>query len=533
MADENKQSSHSDELYKILDEYRSESKKPESAQDSGDLSRNYIEDGTDDALSILSAGKSATSDGALSFEPSPEETETEAEDNGIPEALFGHLSNEGQGVGEDIHAVSNPHFTDSFTPVDPPQTPEEPDGESDDDDDEQESRVGKVGRIFQRLSVVPKAVIYIVLVVLVSAYLSYYIISIGNDVFALVPPEVGSVEIEISEGATDEEVAEMLADNGVIEYGWVYKLYMRYRGSGDSSTEYIPGKHTINREYNYSQIITALTTNYVNREVLRVTIPEGYTVDQIIDLFVSNGLGTREKYVEAINEYPYKHEFVKLLDETGYPEERKYRLEGYLFPDTYDFYNTTSEVYVINTLLNTFNEKFWKDFVKKNSDGVSYQNMMEEDYGMTFDEIITLASMVQAEGKTAEDFEYISYVFHNRLSHKSTFPKLESDATIQYVLEKRETDSSQIDISLDSPYNTYLYDGLPPGAICNPGLDAFMSAMFPSAPQNSNGKDIDAYFFVSNNAGKTYYASGRNGHENNKAQVVKDNEAIENGTYDG
>ena len=151
---------------------------------------------------------------------------------------------------------------------------------------------------------------------------------------------------------------------------------------------------------------------------------------------------------------------------------------------------------------------------------------------MDFDDIVVLASMVQAEGKTAEDFEYISYVFHNRLSHSGSFPKLESDATIQYALEVRETDSSKIDVSYETPYNTYLYDGLPPGAICNPGLDAFTAAMFPSAPLNEKDKAIDAYFFVSNNAGKTYYASSRSGHEKNKAQVAKDNEAIESSTYE-
>ncbi|MBR4799018.1 MAG: endolytic transglycosylase MltG, partial [Clostridia bacterium] len=212
---------------------------------------------------------------------------------------------------------------------------------------------------------------------------------------------------------------------------------------------------------------------------------------------------------------------------------RKYRLEGYLFPDTYEFYVTTSEVYVINALLNNFNEKFWKEFNKTDSDGDSYRKMMEDRYGMNFDEIITLASMVQAEGKTAEDFERISYVFHNRLKHKDTFPRLESDATIQYALEKREQDASKIDISLDTPYNTYLYDGLPPGAICNPGIETIMAAMFPEAPTNEWGYEIDAYFFVSNNAGKTYYAAGAAGHANNKAQVERDNEAIEAGDYEG
>ena len=135
--------------------------------------------------------------------------------------------------------------------------------------------------------------------------------------------------------------------------------------------------------------------------------------------------------------------------------------------------------------------------------------------------------MIEAEGKTAEDFEYISYVFHNRLTHSSSFPKLESDATIQYALElaglDRIQDSSLIDVSFESPYNTYLYNGMPPGAICNAGLDAILAAIYPSPPYDENDNEINAYYFVSNNAGQTYYAATISGHERNKQRVAREN----------
>ena len=514
MSDPKNNAGNDEELLKILEEFRDSKNKQQTG--------NAEADDVDEAIGIISARQN---------DDVRNEAEADAELE-IPESIFSHLSDEGGQADDDTAFAGNPHFTESFTAVPSPEEKADGDDTDDEEDCEPESGWSKAGRVLQKLSLLPKAVIYIAVVVILSAYLSYYIISIGNDVFALVTDE-REVQIEIAEGATDDDVAKLLEESGIIEYGWVYKLYMRYRGSGDASTEYIPGTYTLNTNYNYSQIITRITTKTVNREVVRITIPEGFTVDQIIDLFVSNGLGEREKYVEAINEYPYKHEFVQALEEAGYPETRKYRLEGYLFPDTYDFYNTTSEVYVINTLLNNFNNKFWKDFIAENSEGESYRQMMLEEYGMTFDDIVTLASMVQSEGKTAEDFEYISYVFHNRMSHSGTFPYLESDATIQYVLEERESDSSKIDISIDSPYNTYNHEGLPPGAISNPGLDAFTAAMFPSAPLSSSDKEIDAYFFVSNNAGKTYYASGRSGHEKNVAQVEKDNAAIEAGAYEG
>ena len=479
----------------------------------------------DEILEILNRGKD---EAEAAFEEAPEEAPE------IPMSIFSHLTEEN---GEDTAAaptpIRNSHFTDHLSvddsePEPIPEPQPEPVSEDDEDDDEND---GIVKRIFGRLAVIPKAVVYIALILIASAYLSYYIITIANDIFALVTDK-REVTITIDENATHESVGELLKENGIIEYKNVYKIYMSYRSDGDSSSEYVPGDYTLNTSYNYSQIITALTANNQKREIVRVTIPEGFTIDQIIDLLVSNGIGERENYIDAINNYPYSWEFVKLLDENGYPKERKYRLEGYLYPDTYDFYTTESEVYVVNKMLAAFNDKFWKDFTRKNVKGESYQQEMLDKYKMTFDDIVVLASMVQSEGGNVNDFYAISYVFHNRLSHPSSFPKLESDATIQYALPQRISDSTQLDPSYETPYNTYLYNGLPPGAISNPGIDALYATLFPTAPQSSSGKDIDAYFFVANDAGKTYYASSKSGHENNVAQAKKDNEAIKNGTYE-
>lgn len=135
--------------------------------------------------------------------------------------------------------------------------------------------------------------------------------------------------------------------------------------------------------------------------------------------------------------------------------------------------------------------------------------------------------MVQAEAKLAADFEGISYVFHNRLSHSNQFPKLESDATIQYFLEERHEDLTEEELNDPNPYNTRVHEGLPPGAISNPGIDAITAAIYPSAPTNENNVKIDAYFFVSNKAGKTYYAVTLSGHLANIQQVERDNAALE------
>ena len=136
------------------------------------------------------------------------------------------------------------------------------------------------------------------------------------------------------------------------------------------------------------------------------------------------------------------------------------------------------------------------------------------------------------EGITLLDFENISMVFHNRMKSNS-YPKLESCATIQYFLEERKDIITDADTKIDNPYNTYMYDGLPPGAICNPGINAIESALFPAFdPEMLKENNIKtAYFFVSDLAGNIYYAATERGHENNKAMVKKINEQIQNGEY--
>ncbi len=364
------------------------------------------------------------------------------------------------------------------------------------------------------MSFLPKAVIYLAFVLVAAVYCSYFAVTGINDMFALVSLDK-EANITVTEATTIDDVTKALEEQGVIKYPWLFKLYCEVYGDG-TDVAFIPGDYTIPDDLNFSNILYRLTTVKVDRTAVWVTIPEGYTVDQIIDLLVSKGIGTREGYVEAINNYPYKHEFVQLLDEMGYSEDRVYRLEGYLFPDTYEFYTDTAEYLVINRFLNNFNSRFWRFYDEEYKADV-------EAMGMTFDDIVTLASLVQMEARHIIDYEPISYVFHNRLNHSNTFPYLESDATIQYFLDARKEDLTVEDLNTDNPYNTYLYPGLTPGAICCPGLDALEAAIYPARPVDANGKEINAYYFVSDVTGKTYYAQTNGGHNANKLKAEEVN----------
>ncbi|MBQ8324732.1 MAG: endolytic transglycosylase MltG [Clostridia bacterium] len=506
--------SQNEELEEILAEYRKKKKEqPEGRQPTPHTETRVVE-----AKTRVELPKE---------KPAPVE---ETEEIGISEdAVKNHFADS---VSEEDMGLSS-HFSESDgdeppLPAEEPDLPAEEEEDEEDEEDEDELQLPLPLRILRKLwrgvagmSFLLKAALYIVIVLIIAAYLSYYVLTIGNDVFALVKGDA-EITVTLSEDATQEEVAQILYENGLIEYDWVFSIYLQYSGDGEEIA-FIPGEHKLNVSMNYIQLLAALTTPVREREVVTLTIPEGFTVDDIINLFVKNGVGTKEGFIEAINNYPYKHEFVKILDENGWDADRVYRLEGYLYPDTYDFYTDTEEYLAINKLLNNFNAKVWVDWKS------TYASICEGK-GYTLDDIVTLASMIEAEGKTAEDFEYISYVFHNRLNHKADYPLLESDATIQYALElagmDRIQDASQIDKSFPSPYNTYTNEGLPPGAICNAGLDSILSAIYPSPPYDEDGDVINAFFFVSNDLGETYYAATLSGHLKNVERVRKENAAL-------
>lgn len=351
------------------------------------------------------------------------------------------------------------------------------------------------------LSSVIKAIIYIVFVLTAGVILAYYIITVGNDVFAFKKAEV-SAEITLSNYETVKDLSEKLHDEGIIQYPAIFRLYASLR---HDSGEFLAGKYTVDTSMNYDTLLASFKHSTSGRTIVTLTVPEGYTVDDIIELFLSKGMGTRDGFVQAINEADFsKYEFVRRLEDGGTKTGRKYRLEGYLFPDTYEFYEDWDEERILQTFLDNFERKFTSDY---------YERIDKLD--MTVDEYITLASMIQAEAKYSDDMDKISRVFHNRLNHPSDFPYLESDATLQYVMDVRKPNLSYDDLELDSPYNTYKYKGLPPGAICNPGANAILAALQPTEDEDYTGY----YYFVSRSNGETLYARTLAEHNKNKELV--------------
>ena len=340
-----------------------------------------------------------------------------------------------------------------------------------------------------------KGIVYIVAVLVISVFASWTIIEVANDVFAFAKSDE-AVTVVIEEEMTANDVAQMLYENGIIKYPTMYELFIRLK---EESTDYLVGEYEISPSMNYGDINDAFTYIAHTREQVVVTVPEGYTVDQIIDLLLKNGIGTREGFVAAINEFDYDYRFMQGLDDLD--PERTYRLEGYLFPDTYYFFKDASEVAVIDKFLVNFERKVSEEYYER-----------ADVLGMSMDDLIILASMIQAEGMTLSDFENISSVFHNRLANPRSYPKMQSDATLQYILDKRKTALTASDLQIDSKYNSYKYNGLPPGSICNPGMDAINCALYPA--------ETGYYYFLADGRGNTYFSETIDQHEALKAKYI-------------
>ena len=351
-----------------------------------------------------------------------------------------------------------------------------------------------------------KAMIYMVVVLVVSIFISIFVIRVGNDVFAFVKSDE-AIDVTIPEEATVSDISDILYENGIITFPKVFNMYASLK---KDKGPFVAGDYTVSPSMSFDELRKAFKKQRITGTCW-VTIPEGYTVDEIIDLMVENGIGERDRYIDVINNYDFDYWFVDELEKSQLKDGRAYRLEGYLFPDTYEFYKASTEEAVISRLLDRFNEVFIKDYKTK-----------AEELGYTVDEILTIASLIEKEAGGAGDFMYVSSVFHNRLNNPVVYPRLESDATTVYAIQVstgvRPDKVTPEDNKFEHPYNTYINPGLTPGPITNPSASAIRYALYPA--------QTGYYYFVTDNAGKVYYASGVTEHEANIEVVKKVNQQL-------
>lgn len=364
---------------------------------------------------------------------------------------------------------------------------EEPDEEPEDEEDEMEERDYRPIRFSRRGRLgLLGGVMYAVFIICVSVVLACVGWMAACDVLALNKTEISAqvtlpediftekeVEIYDDEGnvtgtktitvADIGSVARILKDNGIIEYPLLFKLF----GMLSSADEkVVAGTHELSTRYDYRAIVKNLGAGTVVRQTTKIMFPEGYTMAQIFETLEEEGVCSAEDLYEAAANYDFQFDFLKDA-ELGDAS----RLEGYIFPNTYEFYIGEQPSSVISKFLTAFHYQ-----IASNSDLATKC----EKLGLTFREVITVASMIEKEA--ADDFERptIASVIYNRLASNMT---LGIDATILYVHPDYDggINIPQEILSEDSPYNTHLYTGLPPTPICNPGAASIEAALDPDS----------------------------------------------------
>ncbi len=298
-------------------------------------------------------------------------------------------------------------------------------------------------------------IIYAVFIICICLLLASLLWLAATDVLGL-GNENEKVQVTIPEDYTMNEVSEILYKSGLIKYEFLFKIYTDFSEAEENIT---PGTYELNKNYDYRALVNAMNIHSGKRVEIDVTIPEGYTLKEIFVLFDANKVCTEKELWAAAADYDFKYDF---LDSGTLGD--KYRLEGYLFPDTYTFYVGDTPIRALSKLLDNFKAKFKAEYITR-----------AQELGYSIRDIVSIAAMIEREAGADSDRDLISSVIYNRLNSKS-LKKLQIDATIWYAIaETGEAFSTDV----DSPYNTYMVEGLPAGPISNPGINSIRAALYP------------------------------------------------------
>ena len=298
----------------------------------------------------------------------------------------------------------------------------------------------------------------------------------------------GAVMIYIESGDDTSAIADKLKGNGLIDNTLVFTLMSKFNGFDGG---YLAGTHFVTKDLSYDELMYMLCQE---PEVVKITFPEGMTYQQIKQKLLDSGLKFDPDELDMYMNSPNYFVDYKFVSQIAPTDGRDFVLSGYLYPDTYNFDINAKPQEIIETFLDNMNSKLYQ-----------YEDVYAraEKIGMSIDQVMTLASIIQMESSKATDMLTISTVFHNRLeSTDPSLQKLDSCATINYLREMDGLDkvwaASSSDMLRDSKYNTYLYAGLPPGPISMPGIDAITAALYPT--------DENYMYFCSTGDGGTAFA---------------------------
>jgi len=308
-------------------------------------------------------------------------------------------------------------------------------------------------------------VLVCMIIFMMSALYGYRYIMEGFQQAEAPISEDEGIVFKVAYGSSTTDIANALKEQGFIDNTWIFRVISKFMGF---DSVYKAGRYVLTKDMNYYALMLALTGEPLKNPTQDIMIPEGKTILETAEILAAQGYIDKDHFLALCEQLPTQYLF---LNELAVSPDRKYPLEGYLYPDTYKMDEGWTEQDLIDRMLRQFDRVFTYEYYQR-----------AEELGMTIDEVVTLASLIEMEAKYPADYKKISSVFHNRLK-KDPPMMLQCDATIQYARIYqglgRTTAVLNKDLEIDSPYNTYKHLGLPPGPICSPRADAIEAALYP------------------------------------------------------
>lgn len=288
-------------------------------------------------------------------------------------------------------------------------------------------------------------------------------VSLPSDIFTSKTVEILDEEGNVTgtkrvSSADINYVADELKSAGLIQYKWLFKLFCKV---SKADTKIEPGEYELRSSYDYRALVGKMRKNSGAAATVSVTIPEGYTMSQIFYRLEENGVCSYDELMEAAANENFEYSFLSGL-EPGDPS----RLEGFLFPDTYEFYKSMSAPSAINKFLQNFYGKLNADVEKQIS-----------DRGLTLRQVLEIASLIEREAANDEERPLIAAVIYNRIRNGWT---LGLESSILYMHQDHEGAPTAEMLAEESPYNLMINTGLPPTPICNPGMSSINAALVPA-----------------------------------------------------
>ncbi len=325
-------------------------------------------------------------------------------------------------------------------------------------------------------------IVLVTLVLCCTLIISLFAIVVGRD-FLGIDTNNNEYTLYIESGSTVADVAQLLTDNGIIEYPEVFRGFAKFRIGAEGSI--YPGDIDVKPSMSYMDILDLLTEAREAHETVTVTIIEGSTIDDAAKVLEENGVCDADEFTYAFNSSAFGFDFETYVSSSSL---KFYKYEGFLFPDTYEFYVGDSVNNIVRRIKERTNEILNADVIRRCN-----------DMGYTLDQIVTLASILQLESGREGDMEQIAGVFYNRLNNPAEFPNLQTDTSYRYIENVIKAHTTIDFQEMYDAYDTYVCTGLPVGALCNPGAAAIQAALYPA--ENSY------YYFCSDSeTGEFYYA---------------------------